>query len=313
MYKIPNLSIWLFFLLSIGCSQLSFAQIEGFGGIVHLDSVVITATKKGFSVEDFVALVREDESFYRAFRNLRFLSYSFSNQMDFFDKRGNKKTIYQSTARQNSDGNCRSMNLFEEKIAGKFYKSKRKYRYYTAKLYDRLFYTKDTVCESRQMDLKLGKEKKGMAKHIAELKKLLFRPGEQANVPFIKNKTAIFEEKMQKYYDYTISSAAYQDSIDCYVFTVEVKPEYQQRKKGKTVIKFMETYFDKSTFQVIARNYHLKYKATIFDFDVKMKIKLRKFSDQYIPEFIQYDGTWDVAFKKRETAHFEMKVFDVEQ
>ena len=118
---------------------------------------------------------------------------------------------------------------------------------------------------------------------------------------------------MQKYYNYQIRSASYQDSIDCYVFTVEVKPKYLKKKKGKTVIKFLETYFDKKNFQVIARNYRLRHKTAIYDFDVNMQIKLSKLEDLYIPEFIQYDGTWDVAFKKRETAKFEMRIADVKR
>ena len=150
-----------------------------------------------------------------------------------------------------------------------------------------------------------------MSKHVEELKKLMFKPGEKADVPFIGKKTAIFEAKMHKYYDYKIRSALYQDSIDCYVFTVAVKPKYLKKKKGKTVIKFLETYFDKSSFQVIARTYQLKHKTAIYDFDVLMDIKLGKLGDLYVPEYIRYKGTWDVSFKKRETAKFEMQVYDL--
>ncbi|MEM8908539.1 MAG: hypothetical protein AAGD05_11880 [Bacteroidota bacterium] len=301
-----------FVLLSLACLG-NFplrAQVD-FGGIVELDSVVITASKAGFNVEDFIDLVRNDASFYQAFRNLRFLSYVFHNSIVFFDKDGQPKVHYESWAEQLSDGDCRSMKILEENITGKYYKSKRKPRYYTTRLYERLFYTKGTICESIRAQNQNGQKKKGMAKHVEELKKLLFRPGEKAKVPLIGKKTAIFEERMHRYYDYRISSAAYQDSIDCYVFTVALKPQYLKKKKGKTVIKFLETYFEKETLQVIARNYQLQHKTALFDFDVFMKIKLQKWGGLYLPAFIQYDGTWDVAFKKRETARFEMRIEEI--
>ncbi|MEM6967208.1 MAG: hypothetical protein AAF573_20770 [Bacteroidota bacterium] len=281
---------------------------------VKLDSIVVTASKQGFDVEDFINMVQKDESFYRAFRNIRTLSYASDNHMEAFSKKGNLKASYDSKTQQTSDGRCRTMETLDQVVTGKFYKRKKKYRYYTAKMYDRLFFTHGEVCETQRTEEATGYDAsnnlKGMSKHINELKKLIFYPGQKADVPFIGKKTAIFEEKMAKYYDFSISSKMYDSEIDCYVFLAQVKPT---TKDSKTVIKHMETYFDKTTFQVIARNYHLEHAGTMFDFDVKMDIKLVKIKDQYVPEFIHYDGRWDIPMKKPEIFKFDIKFYEYEK
>ncbi|MFK8103042.1 MAG: hypothetical protein AB8G15_10975 [Saprospiraceae bacterium] len=284
-----------------------------FGGIIYLDSFVVTASRKGFSVDDFIKMVQEDESFYQSFKNLRFASYTSDNDIQFFDKKGKLKTSYSNQIRQQVDAEkCRTMEIMTEKTNGKFFKKQRKnkprrYKFFTAKMYDRLFFTNGRVCETKG---KAEKQPRGMAKYIAELKKLIFKPGSKAKVPLIGKKMEIFSPKMAKYYDYHIQSKKYKGKIDCYVFQVIIKPEYRQRKKGKTVIKFLETYFDRTNFQVIARNYQLNYNSALFDFNVKMEIELTKWKDKYIPHHIYYDGFWDVPLKKRETGKFTIDFYN---
>ncbi len=129
---------------------------------------------------------------------------------------------------------------------------------------------------------------------------MIFQPGRKVEVPLIGKKTAIFDEDMLKYYDFSITSKIYQNKWDCYVFKAAAKPKY---RSGKTVIKYIETYFDKNNFQVVGRNYHLKYDG-LFDFDVKMKIELSKVKEKYVPTFIQYNGQWKIPTKRREVAKF---------
>jgi len=271
---------------------------------IELDSLVVSASRSGFNVEDFVEMVRTDESFHEAFHNIRTLSYSSVNNIKMYDRKLREKATYYSTIQQTSDGKCRTMKTFNETVSGNFFKRKRKIRYYTAKMHDRLFYTHGKVCESKR---KKGANPKKMDKHVNELKKIIFSPGKKADVPMIGKKTAIFDEKMIQHYDMSISSKKYNTGIDCYVFTAKVKPNV---KEGKTVIKFLETFFDKSTFQVIARNYHLRYTGSLFDFDVKMDIQLTKLGNKYLPQLIQYDGNWDVPTKKRETSKFSIQFSD---
>ncbi len=317
IYQKIIFTYWLALLFWLVPQTVVTAQVDtsysDFGGIIYLDSFVVTASRTGFSVDDFIKMVQEDESFYQSFRNLRFASYTSDNDIQFFDKKGKLKTRYDNRIRQQVDvEGCRTMEVLMENTTGKFFKKQRKnkprkYKFFTSKMYDRLFFTNGRVCETKGEP---EKQARGMAKYIAELKKLIFKPGSKAKVPLIGKKMEIFSPKMAKYYDYHIQSKKYKGKIDCYVFQVVIKAEYQQRKKGKTVIKFLETYFDKTSFQVIARNYELSYSSALFDFDVNMEIELTKWKDQYIPQHIRYDGFWDVPLKKRETGKFTIRFYD---
>lgn len=288
-------------------------EYEGVFTVIQMDSFIVTAKRTGFSVEDFIARVRKDESFYKAFKHLRYIAYSFSNDVRFFDKKNKQKARYQSHAHQSFDAHCRSMETSDEKVEGDFYDKRKRYNYYTAKLYDRLFFTHGKLCdgaEPEDVQLELDNGEKGMEKYVTELKKLIFRPGERADVPFIGKKTAIFDPDMMEYYDFSISSKNYQGKHDCYVFAAVVKPEFETRKENKTVVKRLETYFEKGTFRVVARNYQLKYNGLAYSFDVAMDIELSLLAnDKYAPTYIRYDGVWDVPFKKPEKAIFETRFF----
>ncbi len=295
------------------CTQKILAQEEGqyemdFGGLIYLDSIVVKASKAGFDVGDFITMVREDESFYRAFRNLRFAQYVSDFDIKMLDKKAKEKARYKSKIKQHVEDDCRTMDILYEEVDGNFYKRKKKYRYYTAKMFDQLFYTHGRVCETREAPLEEG-DSKGIRKHIVELKKLIFSPGSKADVPLIGKKTAIFSKEMAPYYDYKIESKKYKNTTDCYVFKATVKPEFLA-KKNETVIKNLETYFNKENFQIVARNYNLQYASMVYDFDVAMKIELLKKGEEYLPQFIYYNGNWDVPMKKREIAEFSISFYD---
>lgn len=289
---------FLFLLFSI---SLQAQEADGISSVVFLDSFMVTATRQGFDVDDFIGLVQEDESFYQAFRNLRFLSYDSDNEITVFDKNQQQIARYDAKTHQIARNRCRTVEVLEERIEGKYYKRKRKPRYYTARMYERLFFSDGEECEDEQ------EEKKGMIEErIDQLKRLIFQPGKEVNVPFIGSKTAIFSSRMQPYYDYSISSKAYQDKIDCYVFAATVKPN---TKESKTVIKYLETYFDKQTFQVVARQYRLKYFGAAFDFDVTMDIQLRKLGKQYVPSNLYYKGFWKIPTQKAERVEFKTRFY----
>ncbi|MEL6924368.1 MAG: hypothetical protein AAFO94_10005, partial [Bacteroidota bacterium] len=180
----------------------------------------------------------------------------------------------------------------------------------TMKMLDRLFYTHGRICESvvKQNPPKPSK----MEEYVSELKQLIFEPGDKIDVPFISNKTEIFSAKMASYYDYAINSRQYSDGRDCYVFSVRVKPEYLEKKEGKTVIKFLETWFEKSNFQVIARNYQLAYSNLAISCDVTMQVQLEKLGALYFPKRVDYDGQWDIPARKPEIGRFSIRLYDFE-
>ncbi len=106
--------------------------------VVFLDSFVVTATKRGFDIVDFIDIVQKDASFFQAFQNLRSLEYHSTNDIQLFNTKGKIKALYHNKIKQNVMNNCRTMDLLEEEIRGNFFKrrKKRKHRYYTARMHD---------------------------------------------------------------------------------------------------------------------------------------------------------------------------------
>jgi hypothetical protein len=280
---------------------------EGIAAVVFLDSFVVTAQRKGFNVHDFIDLVETDQSFYQAFRNLRFVNYRAKNRVQFFNKKGYSIALYQSNTQQYSDGRCRWMDTQKEHYGGEYLEKDEELEYYTSKLFERVFFTRDTICDDpTNTGISTDENARGMQKHYQSLKRLVFQPGQPVEVPFIGKKMAVFSPDMMKYYDYSITSTLFRGHRDCYLFTLKVKPEYQHKKEKRTVVKYMETYFDKETFTVVGRNYRLAYDGLFFAFEVDMSIELDVIGDKYLPQHIVYDGWWDIPLKKREIGQFEV-------
>jgi len=200
------------------------------------------------------------------------------------------------------------MKVLSEDIQGEFFK-KGKYRHYTTRLYDRVFITHGVNCSSSNASTEHTPADTEMEQQISMLKKMIFSPGVEADMPLVGEKMAIFSDKMSKYYDYTLKTVEYKEQ-ECYLFSVVVKPEYQQKKKKKTIIKYLNTYFSKEDLQVLSRNYNVKYKNQLYSFDVKIDIQLDKENELYVPVMIDYDGFWDLAFRKPEIAKFKVSLYD---
>jgi hypothetical protein len=284
---------------------------------IDIDAVVVSAPR--FDAKEFIRMVEQDETFYLAFSNLRHVSYKASNEVRCFTRLGKELATYRSRTEQVVDStDCRTMARFDEKTTGRYYKlgkKRREPRYYTAQMYEKLFFTYGRICHSdvlKEEARTRRKKERGIDYHIAELKKLIFSPGQKAGIPLIGNKTAIFSKKMSRYYDYKIQQKTY-NGMECHVFIIEPKAAYQNRRQDRTVIKYLETYFEKLTHQVVARVYHLRYDG-IFSFNVKMQIEVSKLGeDFYIPTKITYDGQWSVPIKDTEKCTFNMQLWDFKQ
>jgi hypothetical protein len=298
---------------------LSVDKLQHIFDAVDVDSIVVSAPR--FDVQEFIRMVEKDETFYNAFANLRHISYKAHNEVRCYTRGGRELASYTSKTTQNVDtADCRTMTREDEKTTGRYYergKGNQTPRYYTAKMYEKLFFTYGRICHRevlRQEALNRRKKRQesGMAHHITELKKLIFSPGQKADIPFIGNKTAIFSRRMSRYYDYKIQQKTY-NGMDCHVFIIEPKAAYQKRKQDRTVIKYLETYFEKLTHQVVARVYHLRYDG-LFSFNVKMNIEVQKIEENfYVPSKISYDGQWSVPTHDTEKCTFVMRLWDFEQ
>jgi len=285
--------------------------INDISAFIYLDSFVVVASKAGFNTTEFIDMVREDESFLEAFHNLRFTSYTSTNDFIYYNNKGKEKAQYMDTIYQRVEDNCRTMSFIETDDSGNYFKRRkdRDYNYFTSVMHDRLFYTHQRTCADPNPEI-INNGASRIARYIYELKKLVFKPGEPADVPFIGDKTSIFTDPMRQYYDFKISNEKFNNKLLCYAFEVKVKPEFED--KNKVVIKHLKTYFDKATFQVVGRDYQLQYSAGLYQFDVNISIELTKINSNYYPKIITYDGYWNVPIKKKETSIFTLKFFNFE-
>ena len=280
------------------------AQYKGM--TVNLDEVVVNAKRIGFDVNSFIRRVEEDTTFYRAFKNLRLLGFTADNDIRLFDKKRQVKASLKSETRQTMNGRCRSMQVLNEKTTGDFYTSKGNYNYYTAELYGSLFFTKGTVCVDENGE---SSDRSGgtMERHKAQLKQLIFNPGKPIKgVPIVGPKVAIFDRDVMRFYDFSITATDYL-GVSCYVFSATAKKDLSRINRADVVINELITYFNKDNFEIVGRKYSLSYKTWVFDFDVKMDVQMTKKNDLMVPALVTYDGSWNVPFKKRETASFIAK------
>lgn len=304
-----TLVLFLFCISLSAFGQKPFpADYDGIAAVVQLDSFVIMDQQKGFDVEAFISIVQQDESFYQAFKNLHFFNYKAQHEMAFFSRKGDKKAEYSANTEQIMlSDSCRSMEfLAPSTIQGDFYKKNGEYHYTTAQLYDLVFLTNDTICEKANTQLSASR---GLQKYYQALKTFIFQPGERVDVPIVGRKTAIFEPEMMKYYNYEIRRDLYAGQIDSYVFTIQVKDAFVDRKGGKTLVKFLETYFRVEDFQVLGRSYEIAYRG-LASCDVKMEVDLSYYKGIYLPKSVKYQGTWNIPGKKRETGRFEARFME---
>jgi len=273
-----------------------------------LSEVVV---RNHFDYKTLLAQIKDDTTFYKAFRNLHIIGFSSYNDIKMLDKKGNTKASLFSKTRQNRIGNCRTMDVVEETVTGDFYDSKKNYNYMTPELYAGLFFTKGQVCGEN--NIVKGRnitfsDKSGMDKHREQLKMLFFNPGKKiSGIPFIGDKLDLYDESAHKLYDYKLDVQELHGTL---VYVFSIVPQEDKVKSDRVVVDQMITWFDMKTLEVLARNYSLSYKAGVYDFDVSMEVEMTKFEGLTVPKILRYKGDWDVIFKKRERAIFTATLFD---
>lgn len=274
--------------------------------IIILSEVVVNSK---LNVPAFINRIKNDTTFYKAFRNLRILNYSSINDIRMNDKKGNAQATLYSKTKQLHQDDCRQMETIEEITTGDFYDEARQYNYYTAQMYASLFFTNGIVCG--EDNVVAGKEfstkgKSGMEKHKEQLKMLFFNPGKKINgLPFMSNKTAIYDDEMAEYYDMSIDLNEYNKN-SCYIFKQKVKAG----KEDDVVVDEMTTWFDHETYEVIARTYTLSYSAMVYDFKVSMEVQMTHAGKLLVPALLRYNGNWKAIFKKRERGVFTATLYD---
>lgn len=304
---------YLFLLSFIGSFKLSAQQDSSFNigkKIITLKEVVV---RNKLNVAGFIERVKNDTTFYKAFKNLKILGYTALNDIRMRDKNEKQIASLESKTMQLVKNGCRRTEIINEHMTGNIYDEHRKWNYYTGELYAGLLFANGTVCGENNIvkgyDLTI-KNKKGIDKHKEQLKMLFFNPGEAIpGIPFIGNKTALFDDAVSPLYDFIIDMADYQGQL-CYVFTIKARENLTSSEKNDIVINEMVTWFNSSTNEIVARTYDLSYDAAVYDFNVQMEVQMDKFNDFLVPKLIRYTGNWHAVFNKRERGVFTATLFD---
>ncbi len=265
-----------------------------------------------FDYKAILQRIKEDTSFYKAFKTLRTIGYSSYNHIEMKDKQGKMVASLDSKTRQNHIGNCRTMDVLEERITGDIRKSDGTYNYTTPSLYASLFFTKGQVCG--ETNIVAGKKRvisgSGIEKAKEQLKMLFFNPGKKiAGIPFVGNKLDLYDEAAHELYEYKLDYVEYHGQL-VYVFEVKPKEDLGFFSKNDVVVDQMTTWFNPKTLDVLGRNYSLSYKAGVYDFNVAMEVEMTYFNGQLVPRTLRYKGNWDVLLKKREIGLFTATLFD---
>lgn len=277
--------------------------------VVTLKEVVV---RNRLNVPGFIERVKNDTTFYKAFKNLKVLGYTALNDIRMLDKQGREIVSLQAKTRQLEKNGCRSTEWLEEKVKGDIYDEQHNWNYYTCELYAGLLFAKGTVCGETNVvkgtELSIA-NKKGIEKHKEQLKMLFFNPGKKIpGIPFIGDKIAIFDDDVSSRYDFIIDMAEYQGQL-CYVFTVKARADLSSSEKNDIVINEMVTWFNPKNLEIVARKYDLSYDAAVYDFNVQMEVEMEKFEDLLVPRLIRYNGNWHALFKKRERGVFTATLF----
>jgi hypothetical protein len=306
MQKFFMLSVLLLFSLCLLAQHKKDTIIKVNENYITLSEIVLN---NKLNVPSFIKRVKNDTTFYKAFRNLRIIGYTALNDIKMLDKNGNTEASLRSTTKQIRSGNCRKMQVLKQTTTGDIFDKQGNFNYYTAQLYAGLFFTKDSVCGENNIVKGYEFSTRGLSgieKHKEQLKMLFFNPGKKINgLPFVSNKTPIFDESMSDKYNMSIDYRDY-NSIPCYVFTIKVKDD----KKNDVVINEMTTWFNEKNFEIVARNYSLSYDAGLYDFNVEMEVNMTKVGDLLVPSLLRYNGNWKAIFKKRERGVFTATLFD---
>lgn len=308
MRTMRRLNILLFIFIIIG--TIENVSCQDVVKIVTLKGVDIQAVEDDFDTEAFIDMVKSDSTFYLAFKAMNYYPAIYDGWLKVFKKGEQEKGHVIRKAQRFRSDDWMWVELLNEEIKGKIQKKNGDYKYITAEAWDEVFFpqTKSKVNMSMSKDFDKTKGQTKSEKHRMEVKQMMFNPGNEVDgIPIIGKKMGIFDEDMHQYYDYSVYTATYKDSIRCLVFEAMALPEF---KKDKTVIKSLITYFDQESYEVMQREVLLVYYSFLIDFEIFIEVKNQKVKGVLLPEVIYYKGFFNIPFMKKEQVEFKLDDFN---
>ena len=276
--------------------------------VYQLGELTIRGRAEGLDLEGFIHQVMEDTTFHQAFLNTKYHPHRVKSELRVREKHENETAYLYRRGHLVRDGAQATLVLDSTAEHGKLRDKDGSMRYLTAEMYDDVFFPKGTWTANARLGTKeqeIDRSSK-FARYKSELKRFMFNPGQEiASVPLIGDKLALFDPKMVPFYDYTIDSGTRGGRL-CWVFGAAAKDSINGKPADEddTVIKRMRTWFDQRTMQVIAREYRIAHASMLLDFDISIKVDNSLLSDALVPILVEYDGQWDLPFKKPEIVRF---------
>lgn len=309
---------WSLAIVFLFSSFISFAQsddkdsldLDALSRMTVLSEVVI---RSDLNTARLLKRMKEDSTFYKAFRTLHILSFTSINDIKMLDKHGEVEASLYSKTRQNREHSCRTMDVLEEKTTGNMY-SEGQLNYFTAQMYAGLFFTNGKVCGENNIVTGIERNVKGnsgLEKHKEQLKMMFFNPGKKIpGIPFIGDKIDIFSPEISQYYTFSVDMGE-MSGQNCFI--LRIVPKDETVGKNDIVFKNITTWFNEKTMEIVGRTYDLSYNTIAYDFDVHMEVEMTKFRNYIVPQVLRYKGDWKVAFKPRERAIFTATLSDFKE
>lgn len=273
---------------------------------IQLDEVVIRARSSGWDLDAFMDRVRQDTSFFKAFKTMRLHPHLAEHHFLVLDEQGNAQARFHARTRQHRKEGCRTMEWLHREVEGDFFKSNGNYRYYTASLYAYLFYTEGKVCGEDDLVAESMEERgRGrVERHKYQLKQLLFNPGSRsASLPFVGDRTRLFDPPLAEYYDFSLQADS-SGGRPALVFSARVKPG----REDKVVYQELVTWFDRGDYSILKRDYHIRYETLVYDFNVRIKVDMTRWRGITLPASLHYEGNWHLFPRKRERVRFQAQI-----
>jgi hypothetical protein len=137
--KFSALSMLLFSSLLLFAQEKKDTTVKVDANYITLSEIVVN---NKLDVASFIERVKNDTTFYKAFRNLRIIGYTALNDIRMLDKKGNTQAGLRSKTKQIRTPNCRKMEVLEQNHSGDIFDKNGNYNYYTAQMYAGLFFYK---------------------------------------------------------------------------------------------------------------------------------------------------------------------------
>lgn len=274
---------------------------------VELEPVVL---KDSIKVDDLVKRLKNDTTFYKAFKNLNVLNYKANISGRMFDRKGDHvQASIRSNIRQEKRGKCVSRIIENEQVQGKLKHKNGEWIYYTCKLFGNLFLEEVTECGKNNIvgskNLKVD-DKDGLEKRVEQIKILVFNPGQK--IPdffFFGNKVGIFDKELFEHYDYTIDKVERRGK-PCILFKIKAKDDLSFFQKSDIVIDELTTWLDDKTWDIVEKKYVLSYNLGVMSFNISMQVEVEQYKQYLHPTVIRYSGKWSVPFYKQEDGTFNV-------